>query len=157
MTNNPDIINSKIVGAEWDVFWQETDAETTGAGTKEVLVLSLPFADGSTEAVQLTKILQACKLQTEGYAIIKLAAEKQLPWHKLREAFQPKAVLLFGIMPQQLGISAMFRLFTPNRFNDCVWVASPALAELEQQPEAKKQLWQLGLKPVFEDKTIGNL
>lgn len=157
MTSNPDIINSKIIRTDWDVFWQELDAGITGNATTEVLVLTLPYADGSSEETQLGKILQACKLPAEQYQVIKIESTQQLPWYKLREAKQPKAVILFGIMPQQLGISAMFRLFQPNSFNECIWVASPALTELETNAEAKKQLWQLGLKPVFEDKTIGNL
>jgi hypothetical protein len=156
MISNPDIIKTKIVGSEWDVYWEELSADIAG-GKADTLVLSQPFEQSGSEEVQLGKILQACKLAAEQYQVIKIESTQQIPWHKLREAVQPKVVILFGIMPNQLGISATFQLYQPNRFNDCIWVASPSLTELETNGEAKKQLWQLGLKPVFEDKTIGNI
>jgi len=56
------------------------------------------------------------------------------------------------VHPKQLGISVLFRLFAPNHFNEKIFIAAPSLAEMEQQPDAKKQLWGQGLKPVFIDK-----
>ena len=55
-------------------------------------------------------------------------------------------------MPQQLGIAAMFRLNEPNRFNERIFIPTLSIPDLEKQPDAKKQLWLGGLKPVFADK-----
>jgi len=59
-------------------------------------------------------------------------------------------VILAGILPIQLGISAMFRLNEPNKYGDCIWIPTLALTELDKLPEMKKQLWNMGLKPVFQ-------
>ena len=147
----PNIINSPVVGTEHDMFWNELPPETGNLTPADTLVISISYEAGSSEEVQLQKILQACKLQQGDYNIVKIAETAALPWYKLRDALKPKTILLFGVTPQQLGITAMFRLFAPNHFNDCKWVASPSLTELEKQPEAKKQLWQYGLKPVFDN------
>jgi hypothetical protein len=147
------IIKSPVVDRELDGFWSDLPAEIQTFSPSDVLVISDTYDAGSAEEIQLHKILQACKLAAGTYNIVKIESASTLPWYKLRDVLQPKTVLLFGVMPQQLGISAMFRLFTPNNFNDCVWVASPSLPELEKQPEAKKQLWQMGLKPIFDNPT----
>lgn len=147
----PGIIISPVVGQENDGFWDALPPEISNLSPAGVVVISLSYQPGSAEEVQLQKILQACKLGTGSYNIVKVAGGETLPWYRLRDALLPKTVLLFGVMPQQLGISAMFRLFTPNSFNDCTWVASPSLTELETQPDAKKQLWQVGLKPIFDN------
>jgi hypothetical protein len=151
MSDIPDIIDTPIVTSNWDAFWQ------AGALPQpvDVLVVSQPYEAGSKEETQLHKMLQACLLDLRQCHILHLTAEENIAWHQLRDAATPKAVLLLGIHPQQLGISAMFRLFTPNKFDDRIWVASPSLAELELQPDAKKQLWVNGLKPVFVDKSTG--
>lgn len=150
MADNLNIIKSKIVSNNWDVFWeQNTQIEEL---EKKTVVLSLTFQPGSAEEAQLLKMLQACALTAADYHIIHLAPEQQIAWHQVRDKVKPEFVIILGIMPQQLGISAMFRLNEPNRFNDCVFIPTLSLPELEQQPEAKKQLWLSGLKPVFVDK-----
>lgn len=150
MADNTNIIKSKVVGSEFDVFW--TQDLITDELQKNTLVLSCPYLPGSTEEQQLLKMLQACTLTPDNYHIIQVAADQQVPWHQLRDRAQPQHVILLGITPQQLGISAWFRLHEPNRFNDCIWIPAVSLPELDKHPDAKKALWLNALKPVFVDK-----
>ncbi len=154
MADIPNIIQSKIISSEWDAFWLDLDANAAQLAPKDVLVLSLPYSAGSAEDVQLQKMLQACQLNDAVYHILQLSEDRFTAWHKLKDQLQPKQVLLLGITPAQLGISVMFRLFGPNRFNDCIWIPGLSLTEMEKQPDSKKQLWVNGLKPVFVDKTV---
>jgi hypothetical protein len=154
MTLGQSIISSDIISKNEDVFWNEQpEIPETTAGIS-LLVLSIPNT-GDQDEVQLNKMLQACQLTEEQFYILHI--DKPLPWHKLREKLKPKVVLLLGVHPNELGISALFRLFIPNHFDDCLWIPSLSLADLEKQPDTKKQLWIHGLKPVFVDKTIGTL
>jgi hypothetical protein len=153
MTDNLNIIKSKIVSSNWDIFWADTIADEL---PKTTLVLSTPYQAGSAEEAQLQKILQACALTADSYHIIQVEAEQQVSWHRVRDKIKPEFVILFGVMPQQLGIAAMFRLNEPNRFNDCIWVPTLSIQDLEKQSDAKKQLWINGLKPVFVDKVFEN-
>lgn len=151
MTEVSNIIKTKIVGRQWDAFWNDIPAASINAGN-DVLVISQSFAPGSSEETQLKKMLAACNLSDGQYNMLQINGNEQVAWHKLREAAQPKIIILLGILPEQLGISAMFHLYKPNRFNDCTWIAGLSLAELEKNPDAKRQLWQEGLKPVLVDK-----
>ncbi|RYE24862.1 MAG: hypothetical protein EOP51_06000 [Sphingobacteriales bacterium] len=152
MSEFPNIIDTPVIPNDQDVFW-EAKALPQPA---DVLVLSQPYEPTSKEETQLHNMLKACQLDLRQCHILHLDTTDSLAWHQLRDAAQPKAVLLLGILPQQLGISAMLRLFTPNKFDERVWIAAPSLGDMETQPDAKKQLWLNGLKPVFVDKSIGN-
>lgn len=151
MADLQNIIQSKIVDTEWDAFWQQLPANVAILQPENTLILSLPYAAGSAEDVQLTKMLQACQLT--GYNIVQIETGQRIAWHLLKDKLSPKYILLLGIAPEQLGISAMFRLFSPNHFDECTWIPGLSLTEMESQPEVKKQLWLNGLKPVFVDKT----
>lgn len=151
MSDFPNIIGSKIISSEYDAFWSEFKLPADLNEQAPTLVLCTWHAAGSAEDVQLRKMMQACKLAETDYNIVQTEEGKAIAWHQLRDRLKPKYVILLGISPHQLGISATFHLYTPNRFNDCTWIAGPSLAELEQQPEAKKQLWLHGLKPAFVD------
>ncbi len=145
------IINSDMVSPVYDVFWDEVSSVVKDAGPRNILILVNTFAPGGNEELQLRKMLDACKLPPEEYNIIQLESGRQVAWHQLRERLDPKVVFLIGILPAQLGISSLFMLNAPNRFNDRIWLATLSLAELEQNAEAKKQLWVNGMKPIFVD------
>lgn len=148
------ILNTDIIKTSEDIFWNELpDGSNTNRETI-LIVLSKPVMAGSAEEIQLQKMMQACQLDGNQYHLIQI--EQPIAWHKLRDTLKPKAVLLLGIHPRELGISAIFHLYAPNNFDGCVWIPSIPLHELEQQPEAKKQLWLHGLKPVFVDNPISN-
>ncbi|WP_276134392.1 hypothetical protein [Polluticoccus soli] len=151
MTDFPNIIESKIISQEYNDLWSELKLPATVNEVAKTLVLCAAYAAGGAAEMQLTKMMQACKLTETDYNTIQVEEGKAIAWHQLRDALKPKYVVLLGVHPQQLGISALFHLFAPTRFNDTIWIAGPSLQDLEKQPEAKKQLWLNGLKPVFVD------
>ncbi len=145
------LFNVDIVRNEWDAFWNDaTDIKKTHEDAN-VLIVSAPYDTAGAEAIQLEKMMGACKLDATKYNIVQVPAKEKMAWHKLKCIFAPQYVILLGIMPAQLGISAGFRLFGPNRFDDAIFIPSLSLTEMEQKPDAKKQLWAEGLKPMFVD------
>ena len=148
------IIKSDVVSPKFDVLWDNIADITAGLVPKDVLIIVKTFALESAEKGQLLKMLEACKLAAEQYNIIQLDNDKMVAWHQLRERLDPKIIFLIGILPSQLGISSLFRLNAPNRFNDRVWLATVSLSELEQNKALKQQLWTDGMKPVFVDAPI---
>ncbi len=153
MSAMPDIIQSDIVNTNIDAYWDALPDDLPA--TVKALVVTKPYTAGSAEETQLQKILQACKLDQADYYIHQL--QQPAAWHQFRDRLAPKAVLLFGIYPQQLGVSAMFSLYYPNRFDNSIWIPSIAIDEMEKHPDTKKQLWVDGLKPVFVDKNYGDI
>lgn len=157
MSEYPDIITTDIVAATADAFWKN-DADSLPEGVeKPVLILSNSYPLGSAEEAQLIKMLQACGLNDESYKIIQFTDNELVAWHVLKHKINSKYVLLIGLTPKQLGIAAVFNLHTPNRFDDVIWIPSLSITDLEKQPEMKKQLWLNALKPVFVDKSFGNI
>jgi hypothetical protein len=148
------IISSDIISNREDIFWNEVTEIPEMVSGMSLLILSKPNTNPQDE-IQLNKILQACQLKSEQYYTLYI--DKPVAWHKLKEKLQPKVVLLFGIHPYELGVSALFHIFTPNHFDDCLWIPSLSIADMEMQPDTKKQLWVRALKPIFVDKTIGTI
>jgi hypothetical protein len=152
-----DIIRTAIVDPATDIFWNDTAVLTSDAGMKPVLVLVQAFAAANSEEIQLQKMLDACGLKQEQYNIIQINDGQMISWPSLRGKFDPKIIFMIGVIPSQLGISALFQVNMPNKFNDRVWLPTLSISELEQQPAVKKQLWMSGMKPVFVDKVFGNI
>ncbi len=150
MTDFPRIINTEIIDTETDVFWYNNSVSHETIATKNVLILTKKIGN-QQEQEQLDKILSACKLSADIYNIVQLDESEKRAWHQLKEAAHPSVVILFGVHPSTLGISALFRLNWLNNFDSVSWVPTLSLAELEQQPQAKKDLWTNALKPLFAD------
>jgi len=143
------IIKSGIVDAAYNDFWGDINDIGQLPSPKAILVLSLEYASGSEEEIVLKKILGACKLQESDYDIIQLSETGKLLWSKIQALSQATTVLLIGVHPQQLGISALFGLHSLNHYSNCTFIPILWLPLLEQQQELKKQLWQNTLKPYF--------
>lgn len=152
MTDFPNILNTDIINSESDIFWTNQSELTANKTVGQVLVIASKYAENSAEQTQLEKILSACQLTTGTFNIIQLEANTKMAWHQLRDTLQPPTVLLFGIHPNNLGISALFRLNSTNNFDGVTVVPTLSLHDLEQQPQAKKDLWVNALKPLFADK-----
>jgi hypothetical protein len=148
------IIKTDIVTAGYDVFWQDVSPALTDTAQKPVLVIVAGCAANSPEDLQLQKMLEACKLNSSRYNIVRLDDEQQISWHQLREKVNPKIIFLIGVLPAQLGISALFQFNRQNNFNDRIWLPTLSLSELEKNQEIKKQLWQNGMKPLFIDSGV---
>ncbi|XZF14699.1 hypothetical protein ACTHGU_01035 [Chitinophagaceae bacterium MMS25-I14] len=149
------IINTPIISSDLDAFWSDFPAKSEWKVPCGNLVLTHPFAQGSVSDVQLQKILKACTLSEDQYNVIQLPADQKIAWHKLRDLLKPRNVILFGIEPAQLGVSVHFMPHQVNRFNDCSWIPTLDIEQLEQYPDIKKHLWNYGLKPVFVDRVYG--
>lgn len=151
MTDFPRIINTEIIDTETDVFWYNNSVSHETISPKHVLILSKKIDEQSAEQQQLNKIIDACKLAVDKYNVVQLTENERLAWHRLKDIANPSVVILFGVHPSDLGISALFRLNGLNNFDRVSWIPTLSLQELEQQPQAKKDLWANALKPLFAD------
>jgi len=145
------IIKTDIVSAENDVFWNDVSDITSGHVPRPVLVIT----NTREHDAQLLKMLEASKLAADQYNIIYVEEGRQVAWHQLHYNLKPGVVFLIGVLPAQLGVSALFKLNEPNRYNDTIWLPSLSIAELDQRADVKKQLWLQGMKPIFVDKVYG--
>ncbi len=151
------IINSEIIDNKYDVLWDDVSAIVSGSTRKPVLVLVNGCEPGSADHEQLLKMLSASSLTDDQYNIIHLSPESRVAWHRLRTFLDPRFIIMVGIYPVQLGISASFRLNEPNNFDDRIWLPTPDTSYLQENIEVKKQLWSNGLKFLFIEKKRGEI
>jgi hypothetical protein len=145
------IIKSDIIGETINDFWKNDYDFSRYDSHKPVLVISLVYEKGSVEENAILKIVQACKLSDDSYQIMQLHSEDKLLWATIKERINAQAVILLGVHPQQLGISALFSLNDINHYASCVFIPALWVTQMEQEPELKRQLWTQALKPYFID------
>ncbi len=148
------IIKSDLVGIKYDQLWENTGDIAKDATVKPVLIIVGACEPESSEDLQLQKMLGACKLRLEQYNMIRLKEGEMAAWHRMRELLDPGIIFLIGVLPSQLGISALFNINVPNNFNEKIWLPTLSINELEQNADLKKQLWVNGMKPLFLDKPL---
>ncbi len=148
------IIKTDLVDAQYDILWDDITALIGDATPRPVLVIVNTYGTGDGEEVQLKKMLDACKLLPEQYNIIQIEAGQMVAWHQLRDRLQPEIIFLIGVLPSQLGISALFSMNYPNSFDGKTWLATVSIADLKKNEEVKAQLWQNGMKPIFIERPL---
>ncbi|MBS1783586.1 MAG: hypothetical protein JSS78_11005 [Bacteroidetes bacterium] len=153
-TEMPDILRTDILSYKFDIFWQSND-EIKNLEPRPVLVVSSTFQPDSQEEEQLKKMLSACRLEASTFHIMQLQPESQISFHQLKDHLQLKSIVLLGVSPVQLGVSAYLMPHQLSRFGNCNWIVTESLRVLLERPEIKTHLWQYGLKPAFVDQVYG--
>ncbi len=148
------IIKTELVDAHYDMLWDDITTFTGNAMPKPVLVIVNTYRAGNAEEMQLKKMLDACNLLPEQYNILQMEYGQMVAWHQLRDRLHPEIIFLIGVLPSQLGISALFSMNYPNSFDGKTWLATVSMDELEKNAEVKKQLWQNGMKPIFIERPL---
>lgn len=135
----PDILNTAIVNTTLDAYWIAGKAGVLEP--KDTLVISAVYTSGSKEENQLLKMLAACKLTPDQYQIVQLGQDEIIAWHQLREHSKATKVLLLGVLPAQLGISAMMIPHEVNQFDSVQWMPTFSLDQIATNDALKKHLW----------------
>lgn len=151
------IITTDILTTDNDRLWEDATAYLQHKQPAPVLVITETLAPGSAEELQLHRMMEACKLSTSQYNVVYIPAGAQVAWHKLHHALQPRIVILLGMVPARLGISALMQYCALNRFDDTYWLPGPSMASMGSQQEIKSQFWNMALKPTFISGTYGNV
>lgn len=151
------IITSDILTTEYDIFWQDAGSYLEHLSPAPVLAITETLQPGSAEHTLLLKMLEACKLTPAQYNIVSVPAKSRVAWHKMCNALQPKVVLLLGMMPASLGVSALMKYCEYNHFDQAIWLPGPSAASMVQQPPVKIQYWNNALKPLFLEGAHGDV
>lgn len=148
MNNNfLEILNTPIIHSSIDAFWEKQKA--IDLTEKVAVVFTRPIASGSADELLITKMMAACGLKTDQYVMITMVENDRLAWHFVKEKTKAKKVLLFGINPEALGISALLVMNQINNFDAAQWLCTTTLSEVESTKGLKQHLWQNVFKPMF--------
>lgn len=143
----PNIFKQPIVNNASDYLWD--DAAFSHLLPRETLIVSLSYAANSSEETLLLKMLAACGLNPEKYNLLQIEATQCLSWQLIRNVTKAKNVLLFGVAPAQLGVSALMIPHQLNNFNNAVWMPTFSLDQIGTNDALKKHLWTNAFKKLY--------
>lgn len=120
-------------------------------GNKQHIILIVNNADAAFVSDQqltfLSGILNACKLTLEDVGLINIASYP-ISYKKISETFNPRIVMMFGVLPDAIQLPFVMPEFQRQSFNNQVYVAVPTLTDLENNKELKRKLW-IVLQQIF--------
>ena len=96
----------------------------------------------------LLDILSACSLNMDDVGIVNLKKSKAFSYHQLIEDLKAEKILLFGIKPENIDLPLSFPQYQLQQYNQQVYLAAPALLNLQSDKEEKRKLWNC-LKQIF--------
>lgn len=139
-----------MIPASVDAAWEHQSPKLAGATAAGMLVFARPFSAGSQEEVTLQNMVKACGFAGGAAQIIQLDENESMPWAMARAAVQPQYVLLLGVPPAQLGISAQLPANAATEFSGSTFIWTATLQSLTTSEAARKSLWKDVLQPVFK-------
>lgn len=143
------LFQAPLIPQQTDLLWQELPDDWQGP--VRLLLLCLPQPEDAPAVTMLHELAQkACGMRQEEYRILQVPPDALLPWSKLKCAFQPDFVFLFGLQPAALGIQAFMAFNFPNRFSDTVLVLTSDAAAMAADKKLKNDLWIHALKGLFQ-------
>lgn len=143
-----ELFSTPVIPASADAFWELPESDLV-LEKRRMMVISRPFDRASQAATTLRKMMEACRLAPDDYAVLELPRGQALSWSLLRGQSDAQLVLLLGVLPAELGISAMFAFNRPNAFSGAVFIPGLSLDGLLADSNSRKELWEAGLKPAF--------
>ena len=96
----------------------------------------------------LTKLLTACKLNLGDVALINFNTYPNLNFNDAVFFFKSKIVFLFGVGPETLGMPILFPHFQIQAFNNCTYLFTHVLEEIDTDKLLKSKFW-ICLKNIF--------
>lgn len=96
----------------------------------------------------LLGILSACKLNMDDVGIVNLAKNKGLSYTQIINDSKAEKLLLFGVKPDELALPFSFPHYQLQRYNEQLYLAAPALSNLQDNKDEKLKLWNC-LKQIF--------
>jgi len=151
------IITTKIITASKDELWDSLPEYVNVLPQKPVLVITNNMEVGGAEHELLLKLIAGCELTPQQYHHIMLTDGEYMSWAQLHYRLNPFIVLLFGVLPSRLGVSALFKINEPNHYDGSIWLPTLSVKDVFSDTIFKKQLWADGLKPLIKDKVAGEI
>jgi len=129
----------------------DSELKWLGENRKNILIIAR-YSEAvyipDNELSFLTGILGACKLSLADVSIINLNNHSGLLYKGLLTQLKSKTIILFGVEPTELGLPINFPHFQVQTFDNCTFLFSPMLKDLENDKMLKSKLW-FCLKKIF--------
>ncbi len=124
-------------------------SNAVGGFARQLMVLAREEPSASANRDFLAKVLAAANLNLAQDALL-----AEIPQGESRalaadlNEYKPRQVLVFGLLPTQLGLSFEAEYYQPLSFYGFTWLFADKLSALEPDKVKKTQLWS-ALKKIF--------
>lgn len=118
---------------------------------KKLHAVVVVFTDNHTSTATeelLSGILTACKLNESNSIVLKSTSSKRENLLSIKEIYDTKNIILFGIDPVEFGLPITFPHFQLQTSDGIKYVSSPGLEEMVKDKSLKVKLWN-SLKQIF--------
>jgi hypothetical protein len=96
----------------------------------------------------ITSFLAACKLNLGDVAILNIDKAPSRFYKEVQSRFNSKVTVLFGLSPAEFSMPVNFPEFQVQALNNCTFLSTPLLEQLETDNLLKSKLW-VCLRRVF--------
>ncbi len=130
---------------------QKSEIDFLGGNEKKIIFLvndsqSKFLAD--KELAFLSGLLTACHLTMADIALVNFFWNRTINYDELTNKLQSKKILVFDIPAADLGLPFTIPFFQVQNFQDQSYLLSPAVSQIQNNLELKKQLWE-SLQKIF--------
>ena len=123
--------------------------QVRGQFAKKIFILARREPNAPGNHAFLAKVLSATEVQLDRDAALVLAdAGTLLSLLPVMHQKHPEKILVFGFVPEEIGLRVNAPLYKPFLFYQSTWLFADALSELEPDRTLKGHLWT-ALKQIF--------
>jgi len=147
-------VEKKVVEVAKPIVEKESSISFLGSNNKNVVIMvsdntAVHIADEKLQL--LTNLLTACKLGLADVAIVNVS-NKNIVYKQVKQAFQPKNLLLMGVDAKQFQLPLVFPEYRIQHYDNCQMLIAPNLNNLlgstNEVKVEKSKLW-VCLKEMF--------
>ena len=124
--------------------------QTETSNKKKMSAVVILFKNNTSSATEelLSGILSACKLNESNSIVIKSTQSNSEHLLSIKEKYDTKNIILFGVDPVEFGLPINFPHFQIQTSDGIQYVSSPGLDEMLMDKTLKVKLWN-SLKQIF--------
>ncbi len=86
-------------------------------------------------------LAKACNISLDDIAIVNIAQQKSISYMHLAEQLSCRKIFSFGVAPSDLNLPFTIPFFQLQAFQEIDYIFCPSLKKLQEDTQAKKQLW----------------
>ncbi len=97
----------------------------------------------------ISGLVKACNISLEDIAIVNIAQQKSITYVHMAEQLSCRKIFSFGVTPYDLSLPFTIPFFQLQAFHEIDYIFCPTLDKLQEDTQAKKQLW-ISLQKTFK-------
>ncbi len=146
------LVNPKLKSINNPADKPKPGIDFLGGNTKNIVFIIKNTQSKFLNDIQLkflSGLINACKVTMDDIAVINFSNYKDISYSELVSELSCNKFLSFGVDSTDLGLPFTIPFFQVQSFQEVQYIFCPPMDELQENTEAKKQLW-VSLQKIFK-------